>query len=612
MENDLTRPAPEVAPMVAMFDEYEQATQEERPRNERDIDYYHNHQLTAKEIAELNRKNQPVVTYNRIRRKINYLLGMERQARRDPKGFPRNPGDDEAAKAATDGIRYVCDSEDWDEVKSTAWEDILVPGTGAVMVGLKQDKYGLTPSLMGIRWDRHFADPHSIRHDYKDATYQGIVTWYDRDPAIAQWPDGKEAIETTISRFSMTSTFDDKPQWSKMWADRQRNRIRVIELYYLSEGVWHRCVFTHGGFLEDPEPSPYLDEEGEPTNPIEAQSLYVDRDLNRYGDVRDMISPQDEINNRRRRALHLSNARQVRLGSNALMGPKEVKKELALADGVLEGDDIEILQTGDMSALNINLLQDAKNEIDLLGANAALQGKNENDMSGRAILAQQQGGMVEVAMPLDRLRHLTLRVYQAIWSRIRQSWDGPRWVRVTEEQGNTRFVGFNQPVTVGQVMQERIEQDEALQARVASDPAAQQRLQAFMQSPQAQQVAEVRNMPLEIDIDIVIDEGMDAPSVEAEQFTELAKLAQSGLPIPPDILIEASALRDKEKILERLRQPDPAQQQAQQVAQELAMRRETAEIGKIESETYENMAEAERDATEANARAIETGLRVVE
>ena len=56
-----------------------------------------------------------------------------------------------------------------------------------------------------------------------------------------------------------------------------------------------------------------------------------------------------------------------------------------------------------MAAANFQMLQVAMNEVDLLGPNAALSGKNENDMSGRAILAQQQGGMVEVARMFDRL-----------------------------------------------------------------------------------------------------------------------------------------------------------------------------------------------------------------
>ena len=42
-----------------------------------------------------------------------------------------------------------------------------------------------------------------------------------------------------------------------------------------------RCVFTFGGYLEPKAPSPYLDEDGKPENPIKARSLYIDRDNNR-------------------------------------------------------------------------------------------------------------------------------------------------------------------------------------------------------------------------------------------------------------------------------------------------------------------------------------------
>jgi hypothetical protein len=75
-------------------------------------------------------------------------------------------------------------------------------------------------------------------------------------------------------------------------------------------------MFTKGGFVVEPQPSPYLGEEGQPENPIKAVSLYIDRDNNRYGEVRTMIGPQDEINKRRSKALHLISQRQVRVSPN--------------------------------------------------------------------------------------------------------------------------------------------------------------------------------------------------------------------------------------------------------------------------------------------------------
>ena len=61
---------------------------------------------------------------------------------------------------------------------------------------------------------------------------------------------------------------------------------------------------------------------------------------------------------------------------------------------------------------NIGLLQEAKNEIDLMGPNAAMQGKGERSASGRAIMANQQGGQIEIYRLLDRHTFFKRRVYR--------------------------------------------------------------------------------------------------------------------------------------------------------------------------------------------------------
>src|SRR5690606_8712122 len=84
---------------VEYFEEAESATDEARRLSERDRDYYDNKQWTSDEIATLEKRKQPVVTYNRIQRKVDFLSGLERQQRKDPRAFPRNPKDEAAANA---------------------------------------------------------------------------------------------------------------------------------------------------------------------------------------------------------------------------------------------------------------------------------------------------------------------------------------------------------------------------------------------------------------------------------------------------------------------------------------------------------------------------------
>jgi hypothetical protein len=50
--------------------------------------YYHGDQWTKTEIESLRRRKQPVVTSNRIVRKIDAVVGLVERLRQDPKGIP--------------------------------------------------------------------------------------------------------------------------------------------------------------------------------------------------------------------------------------------------------------------------------------------------------------------------------------------------------------------------------------------------------------------------------------------------------------------------------------------------------------------------------------------
>jgi hypothetical protein len=606
LEDSLT----DVLTMVRRFEEAEETTRPARDLAERDRDYRDGKQLTSEEESVLKSRGQPVVIYNRIQRKVNFLRGLETQSRKDPKAFPRTPGDDGSAQAATDALRYVCDDQNWDTKRSDAYENILVEGTGAIMVGAAQVRDGIDPVLTHIPWDRFFHDPYSNRIDFSDASYMGIVTWLDLEDAKTKYPGREEHLEATWLSAKDTQTYDDRPKFN-LWADYKRKRVRVVEMYYLERGQWMACTFTKAGYLKDPEASPYLDVDKKPECPIKAISAYIDRDNNRFGEVRAMISPQDEINKRRSKGLHLINSRQIRV-SNAVaaaggMDATAIKREMAKPDGVLfgEADEVEILKTGDMAAANFQMLQEAKAEIDLLGPNAALSGKNENDSSGRALLAQQQGGMVEVALLTDRLRQLSLAVYRSIWGRIKQYWDSQRWLRTTDDERNLKWVGLNVPRTMMEVAAERLQ----------GDPEAEMKLAILSRDPMANQPVEIKNPVAEMDIDITIDEGMDTPTVQSEQFDTLTKIMPGILNLPPPMmkmLIQASSLRDKDQMLEQLdemaKQPPIPPELQQQIDEGMARLKELeAENERLKADQATKMAEIQQDgqieAAKAQAKA---------
>lgn len=603
--------------LVQQFESSEELTVDARKLAERDRDYYDEKQLTETEEKALKDRGQPPIVNNRIKRKVNAMMGLEKQTRKDPKAFPRNPDDEEAARAATDALRYVCEQARWDDLRSQCAKELAIEGTCAVKTGVKRSKEGIDPELKRVPWDRFYYDPHSTAFDFADAAFMGEVVWMDLTDALAKFPDAKEVLETTVAGETDSTTYDDVPRW-RMWADPKRRRVRICEHYWRDADGWKFAIFTKGGFVTEPIESPYMGSDGEPECCIKAVSLYVDREGNRYGEVRTMIGPQDAVNKRESKALHLITQRQVRVSPNVGTDPKLIRKELSRPDGVFIGekDDVEVLPTNDMAAGNLNMLAMAKADLDLLGPNASLQGKTQQDLSGRAMLAQQQGGMTELASYLDCIKTLSLAVYRSAWARVQQYWDGPRWIRVTDDERNLRFVGINQPITVLQAEAKKmgVTKDTLQQA----DPEAVAYLQSLAMLPIAQQQAGVENAVAEIDVDIIIDEGIDSPTAQAEQFDTITKMLPSLAPVMADpakamqimeFITQASSLRDKDKLLEILKGDeqqgvDPAAAMQEQVAMQMQAVQAEAEMqGQIEVQKAQIAAQADVESAKIKAQA---------
>lgn len=607
---------------VAQFTDAEQATYNARNKSEQCRDYFDDKQLTEDEKAALKSRGQPEVVFNEIKPKVKTMLGLEKQTRKDPKAFPRNPDDEDAARAATDALRYVCDDSRWDEVRSSAAKNIAIEGTGAVFVGVKQTQQGYDPEIRRLAWDRFYYDQYSSEDDFGDAQFKGVVVWQDLDEAVRDFPDAKDVLTETWKSSATSDTYDDKPKYSQ-WADKKRRRVRLCEHYYREGDKWMYCVFTGLGFIVEPMDSPYIGEDGQPECPIKAISLYVDRDNDRYGEVQSMLSPQDEINKRRSKSLHTANTRQLRVSANVSQDADDVRKELSRPDGVFIGEvgDVEVLNTADMLMGNLNLMQDAREHIHRTGANSALAGKDQGSSSGKAIALQQMGGMTEAADFLDAIRRLSLEVYRSVWARIRQFWNEERWIRVTDNEQNIRFVGLNKPITAlqAQARQMGVTKENMEEA----PPEAVQMLQLMAQDPRSQMVVGVENNVTELDVDILMDEGVDTPTIQAEQFDQLSKMVGTA-PTPElqakiwELLVRNSSFRDKGEILESLNKgPSPEQQQMMQMMQQiqatlaqLEVAQKQADIRKTESEADENIADAQAKIANSQINAFEAGASI--
>ena len=583
--------------------ESEDATIDSRVLSEKCRDYYDSKQWTDAEIRKLALQKQAPTVSNRIKPKMDSLMGMETSNKTTAKAYPRTQKHQKASEAATEAIRFVLQDNQFDTIRSPSFENMLIEGTGGCEVIVKPDKKNekeFKIILNWISWDSIIYDPHCRTNNFSPKTcrYLGQVVWMDLDEALIEYPDGEDVLEAMEHG---SATYEDKPRWF----DTKRKRVKIVELYYSKDGdIWYSC-FTGGGFLKEPKKSPYIDEEDNTEWPYEFASLFVDRDGGRYGAEKQLLDMQDEINKRRSKALHLMSVRQVRLERGAVEDVNKTRDELAKPDGIVEttpGMEFEVLKTGDMAAAQFNLLTEAKQEIDAVGANAALMGKTmSQDTSGKALLAREAAGKTELAPIFDVLKGWDYRVYRKVWNRIHQYWKEEKWIRVTDDEQNLRWVGLNKPVTRGEQMLKQA------QEQGASPEQLQQMQMQIQQDPMMQEIVQTENDIAELDVDLILDDVPDVITSQIEDFQTLGEMVKSGFPIPPMAVIEASPLTNKDKILKMMKEqpqiPPQIQEQMKKLQEDARKLTEENQQLKAGAQVEAAKLQADQEATKAKLAA---------
>lgn len=577
--------------LVKNFDAWFDATVSARSEAEEMRDYYDGYQWSDEERTELKKRKQPCLTDNKLKDKIDYMIGLEIASRTDPKAFPRTPTHQGDAEAITDALRYVGDAQDFQQIRSDVAENMLVEGDGGAEIFVKQGKSGIDVCIKRNRWERRYYDPFSCERDFSDARYLGTFLWLDLEEAKSKWPDAAETWESAAGDMKVGSDTDaDRPRAQHIDANRQR--VRVIEQYFIHQGQWWRAKFVKGGWIELPEPSPYLDDEGTPEHPYVWISAYVDQENLRYGVIRRWKSLQDEINHRRSKSLHLLNTKQVMAEDGAIGDPQKFRRELAKPDGLLEytpGMKVEIQQNLDLSVGHFNLMQQAIDALSITGPKAITN--VSASQSGRAKQIDRQSDALELGRLFDQLRHFQRQTYRKVWHRIKQYWTEEKWVRIRDDDGAPRFVQLNAPVTAQELLQAAIQSGQPIPIELAR----------MAQLTPTRPVGK-RNDVSALDVDITIDESPDFLTLQEETFENLVSLAQAGVVFPPEVYLEASSIRNKQKLSEKLKPTEDPEAAAQaQEAADLQKRMAAAEVAKKEAEAAKTGQEAEQTAIENTA-----------
>jgi hypothetical protein len=499
--------------------------------------YRHGSQYTSEQTTTYNKRKQPVVTYNRIAPKVNGVVGLIEKLRQAPKAYPRTPKEEAGADLATAVVRYVVDEQQFKTLSPFCGQDAAIDGLSGIELTLEQGDQGDPEiGLAKVDGDDFFYDPRSYELDFTDCRYMGVAKWLDLEMVIEMFPDKEQEIRDSVeSGTDLTTNSDRDNKW--FVSDGDAKRVRVIDHWYMMKSEWCYCIYTGSVKLAEGK-SYFTDQKGKPFCKFVMFSANVDQDGDRYGFVRQFKSVQDEINQRRSKAMHIMNSRRILAEDGAFDDIEKTRLEAVRPDGVVirnkgfeaEFDDNSKLQ--DMEA-NLKFYQDAKEEMDSYGPTLSLVGDIGANLSGRAISLQQQAGIAQLGPFMVSYKAWKLRVYRAIWNAVRQHWKAERWIRVTDDESSVNFVGLNQ---------------------VGTNPMT--------------GMPTMVNQVSALDVDIIMEEGPDTINMMADTWEALSALAQNGAEIPPDILLELAPGIDastRKRLIDKLSQPDPAVEQAKQL-----------------------------------------------
>jgi hypothetical protein len=512
--------------------------------------FYDGDQLTEEEKRELQARGQPPVVINRVKPKVDAILGIIQELGVEVKAFPFGDREKEATEIS-ERFRQIENNSHFNEEETQVFKDVLIDGVGYFET--KREFDGVDSRLITEHLPNKFVtwDKYSRRADGKDAKRIHKHVWKDLGDTKALFPGHDDMLDVAVTNPDL---------WSKMLADQlsqyrpdqyqqqggsrgvyelamqnfadfvdqSRKMLRVITTFYrtikvrrfltangqteevtgLSDSevakirgnfdgatewtqtdkVLNSCTFCWGGVLEEKKNIRPFDRTGKFT--IERAPGYMLRDGERnifYGIVKQHLDPQREVNKRRSKCLHQLNTNQVWFEDGAFPEESVAKLETGRPDGWVK-------YRKDFKVDRITHEQLAQSQFQLLQ-----EAKAEIDSSGvnREIEGQSKA---------QSGREFQLRLKEGLKS-------------IRELVANMR----------------------ACRRRVAE-----YWLDEILWDAKKEAEAQGADFSM-TKYDVTIEEAPESANLQSETFETLAQLSLKGLPIPPQVLIQVSPLAPKYK-----------------------------------------------------------------
>lgn len=501
---------------------------------------YHGNQWTDEELSGLQSRGQAPSVFNHIAPAIDSIVGGERLNRPKIKMAGRGLEDERVAEIKTQLYDYITYNSKTDDELDKVILDSLIAGRGALYITpeVNNDKTEIKHQYIDYR--DYFVDALSKNDSLDDARYVHVAVFVDSDIVTAMFDKYKED-DTDSTVFSFDGSSEDD-----MWFEKSdRKRPRLVTTWYKDEnGDVSTAIWVKGKILYSKK-KPYE------MNQFPFAQITYKRELDNspYGLVRSMVSAQEEINKRHSKALHYLNSSQVLAEENAFVNWEEAKKTLAMPNGITKLQDgalgegrVQVLPTAALADSHIRLMQVAEQKLlSSAGINPAYVGQSgqyESAKKANISIAQAQNTLIPY---LNKVRMLRYDLAERTMKLVPEFMTDKQVLRIINPDGSYAFMPVNEITLL----------DDGT-------------------------IAKINDITVD-DVDIIIEDAPRGLNEKEEQFQQLLVIqGQTQRPIPMEILLRYSSIKDKHQLAKELEnyyaieaQLQQAQAQIQQMAEQI-------------------------------------------
>jgi len=609
-------------------------------------EFYRGDQWDADDEAALDAEGRPALTINTVLPTINTILGEQSTRRADVQFKPRRGAEQDVADVLTKVYMQIADNNKLDWVEQQVFSDgLIMDGRGYFDVRMDftdhvEGEIRITakdPLDILIDPDAKDADPKTWNEVFetKWMTLDEIEETYGEKKAdqlrfIAENGNsfGGDSVEYEEQRYGDVDPEDDLFGTTIAPDEDGYRNIRSLRVIERQSKHMSRCMCFVDPDTGDQRDVPDAWSEAKAKKFAKQYSLnlitkmkrkvkwtvtcdkvvlhtdwspYNDftivpffayfRRGNPFGVIRNLISPQEQLNKIASQELHIVNTTansgwMVESGSLVGMTADDLEEHGAETGLVLEyargtNPPQKITPNSIPTGLDRIAQKAALNIKTISGVNDSMLGSDSAEVSGVAIKEKQSRGVIMIQVPLDNLKKARQYLAEKVLNLVQTFYSEKRIIQITNEADPLKP---REEVVVNEMTPE---------GRIINDLT----------------VGEY---------DVVISTAPARDSFDEQQFAEALGLRQAGVAIPDDAIIEYSHLTKKGELAKRIRmmtgvEQSPEQQQMAQMkaqmgmqADQLALAKLEAEVKKLQSEAAMNIAKVQ-DTTE-----VEPQLRMQE